>query len=214
MRLLCSLLCLTFVQTMALATPTLYDRELVFNGLAEVDSGTLDPRAARPASHWQPAPGQRPVLVLSYGAHGNFPTPQTPGAPQRGNNFFWGGYTPRASAYQDIDLSAAATAIDEHRVSFMLAAWIGGLADLADHAAVSVDFRDPDGMPLGSDFVGPVTNADRGGKTCFLRREKLGIVPRKARVARVTIVMVRFEGESNDGYVDGISLKLHEKPGP
>lgn len=211
MRLLCSLLLLTFVHSVALAAGTLFDRDLVRNGQAELDPGTLDPRTARPASHWQRHPGQNPVLVLSYGARGNFPSARTPGPPKRGNNFFWGGFTPRASSYQDIDLSAAAAEIDAHRVSYMLAAWIGGLENIADHAAVSVDFRDSDGMPLGSDFVGPVTNADREGKTSFLRRERVGIVPRRTRLARITIVMIRFEGESNDGYVDGISFVLHDR---
>jgi hypothetical protein len=31
---------------------------------------------------------------------------------------------------------------------------------------------------------------------------------------RVTIVMVRFEGESNDGYVDGISFFIHKSNVP
>ncbi|HXP94424.1 MAG TPA: phosphoesterase [Candidatus Binatia bacterium] len=202
------------VESAALAAPSLYDRELVRNGAAETDAGTTDPKAARPAVDWHPVAGFAPVLTLRYGTKGGFPRPDSPGASYHGLNFFWGGYTPRASAYQDIEISAIASDIDARQVQFKLSAWLGGREKLADHSTVSVTFLDPDGKNLGGAYVGPVTNADRGGVTSFQYREVGRLVPAGSRIARITIVMMRFEGESNDGYVDGISFFLHKSVVP
>jgi hypothetical protein len=198
----------------SLASTSLFDRELVRNGAAESDPGTLDPKSARPATAWHPVANEAPVLVLRYGAKGVFPEPDTPGVAGHGRNFLWGGYTPRAGAWQDVDLSAAAAEIDERVVHFKLSAWLGGREDMADHSTVGVTFLDADGMSLGDAFIGPVTNADRDGKTGFRYRETTRLVPRGARVAHITILMVRYEGDSNDGYVDNVSFVLHKSATP
>jgi hypothetical protein len=109
------------------ATP-LYDRQLVYNGAAELDPGTFDPAKARPMIGWHPVAGLPPVLALRYGAHGIFPKPDSPGASYHGRNFFWGGYT--------------------------------------------------------------------------------------TRTARITIVMVREQGDSNDGYADNVSFTVHKTQAP
>ncbi len=202
------------VGTGALAAPSLYDRELIRNGAAEIDVGTTDPKFAKPAIDWHSLAGFAPVLTLQYGTKGGFPRPDSPGASYHGLNFFWGGYTPRAGAYQDIDISAIASDVDARQVQFKLSAWLGGREKIADHSTVSVTFFDRDGNNLGGAYVGPVTNADRGGVTSFQYREASRLVPADSRIARITIVMVRFEGDSNDGYVDGISFFLHKSATP
>lgn len=202
------------VQSGALAAPTIYDRELVSNGAAEIDRGTDDPKTAKPAIGWHTVAGFAPVLTLRYGTNGGFPRPDSPGASYHGLNFFWGGFTPRASAYQDIDISSIAADVDARQVHFKLSAWLGGREKLADHSTVSVTFLDADGNTLGGAYIGPVTNADRGGVTSFQYRETSRVVPAGSRIARIAIVMVRFEGDSNDGYVDGISFFLHKGTAP
>lgn len=195
------------------AGTTIYDRQLVYNGAAELDPGTADPKKAQPATGWHRVANFAPVLVLRYGAKGGFPRPDSPGASD-GHNFFWGGYTARASASQDIDLSQASADIDAHIVHFKLSAWLGGRENTADHSTVSVTCLDRDGQTLGSAYVGPVTNADRGGVTSFQYRETSRVIPAGARTARISILMVRYEGDSNDGYLDGISYVLHKSAMP
>jgi hypothetical protein len=195
------------------AATSLYDRQLVRNGAAESDTGTMDPQKSLPATGWQRVPPYAPVLVLRYGAKGVFPQPDSPGAPY-GRNFLWGGYAARASGLQDIDLSAAAADIDERIVHFKLSAWLGGRQNMADHCTVSVAFLDSGARNLGGAYVGPVTNTDRGGVTSFLYREISQLVPAGARTARITLLMVRYEGDSNDGYVDDVSFILHKSTAP
>jgi hypothetical protein len=196
------------------AAPLLYDRELVRNGAAEVDAGSPDPKAAQPVIGWTTVPGYAPVLALRYGAPGGFPRVDSPGVSYHGRNFFWGGFSARAGAYQDIDVAGTGADIDARTVHCKLSAWLGGRGSLADHSTVSVTFLDHEGMNLGVAYIGPVTNQDRSNVTSFLYREVSRFVPAGTRTARITIVMVRFEGRSNDGYVDNVSFVLHKGTAP
>lgn len=213
-RALFALLTVLLLALPARAATSLYDRQLVYNGAAELDEGALDPAKAQPVIGWHPVPGSPPIRALRYGAHGVFPKPDSPGASYHGRNFFWGGYTARASAYQDIDLRPIAADIDRRIVTFRLGAWLGGRQRMGDHATVNATFMDASGMSLGGAYIGPVTPADRDGTTSFLYRETTRLVPAGTRTARITIVMVREEGDTNDGYVDSISFTVHKAQAP
>lgn len=143
--------------------------------------------------------------VVRFGI-GNFPIAG------HGERFFAGGCAARSVASQDVDLAADAGAIDTGTVPATLSALVGGYLDQDDRATVTLAWIGPNGADLGSPgadlTLAPVTAADRGNQTGFVERAASGSVPPGTRHARVTMEMTRSAGNSNDGYVDGLSLAL------
>ncbi|HEY9366846.1 phosphoesterase [Streptomyces sp.] len=177
---------------------------LVVNGDAESGPGG----SAQPVGSvvgWKIAEGA-PALV-AYSLGGGYPGPRDPGPPQRGSRFFSGGNSPRTILVQDIALPVAG--IDEGRVRYELAAWLGGYATQEDGAMLSVELRDAAGTPLALSVLGPVAAGERKSRTALLERRAAAAVPPGSRTARLRLVLTRTGGgTSNDGYADGISLTL------
>ncbi|PVE06408.1 hypothetical protein [Streptomyces scopuliridis] len=155
-----------------------------------------------------------PALV-GYDVGNGYPTPADPGpAPaRRGSRFFSGGNSPRTALVQDVALPVAGTvgraAVDAGRVRYAVSGWLGGYATQEDGARLSVEFRDGRGTPVALSVLGPVTAAERGGRTALVERTAEAAVPPGARSARVLLVFTRAgSGVSNDGYADAISLTL------
>ncbi|WP_326610424.1 phosphoesterase [Streptomyces scopuliridis] len=155
-----------------------------------------------------------PALV-GYDVGNGYPTPADPGpAPaHRGSRFFSGGNSPRTALVQDVALPVAGTvgraAVDAGRVRYAVSGWLGGYATQEDGARLSVEFRDGRGTPVALSVLGPVTAAERGGRTALVERTAEAAVPPGARSARVLLVFTRAgSGVSNDGYADAISLTL------
>lgn len=161
-----------------------------------------------PIPGWSTSGG---AIAVQYGFDG-YPSLTDPGPPDRGKNFFSGGTnSPRSSASQNVDVSALAAFIDRGSVQWVFSAYIGGYAGQADYATVTALFLDCAGFQIGGTQLGPVTVAARGAHTGLLYRTTHGVLPPHTRRIRVTMVMTRFEGASNDGYVDNIVLKLSKK---
>ena len=194
----------------ALAIPTGFaaaagfGANLVANGDAE---GYV---VSSPSGQVATAPGWAATSALAtvrYGASGGFPYSADPGPADRGQNFFAGGdNAATSSASQRIDVGFAAADIDANGVKFDLSAWLGGYTSQADYATVTVSFLDAGANVLGQATIGPVTAADRQGKTALLQRAASGAVPPHTRGVQVDMVMTRFDGSYNDGYVDNVSL--------
>ncbi len=129
--------------------------------------------------------------------------------PKPGRNYFWGGNNNAlSSAYQDIDVSAAASPIDSGNVSYLLMAWLGGFAAQGDNTVLKAEFKTWGGTILSTVTLGPVSAADRNNQSGLLQRLLNGQIPAHTRMVRVTMTMTRTDGGNNDGLADNLSLIL------
>ncbi|MER7171363.1 phosphoesterase [Streptomyces mesophilus] len=188
---------------------------LVVNGDAESGpGGGADPVDAVPG--WRIAQGAPALIAYSLG--GGYPTPDDPGPAARGSRFFSGGTSARTALVQDIELPARGATgrreVDAGRVRYAVSGWLGGYAGQEDGARLSVEFRSADGTPLALSVLGPVSAAERLGRTALVECAAEAAVPPGARRARVLLVFTRSGGgTSNDGYADAVSLTLHATGG-
>ncbi len=130
------------------------------------------------------------------------------GPSDAGSNYFYGGVdvsddsNPIATAFEDIDVSSAASLIDAGNVAYTLAGWIGGYADQNDNTVLSIQFQDWSGNALGNDQLGPVMAADRNDNTELLQKSTNGNLPAGTRVIHVLLTITRTDGVNNDGLAD------------
>ena len=149
--------------------------------------------------------------VVQYGTAGGFPTATDPGPPDRLKAFFAGGSNPSSSLFQNIILSANAADVDAGKVACDVSAWLGGFLNDGDNARFDVHFFDGNNKDLLAISLGPVTTADRGGKTGLLNRVQTVAVPAGTRTILANIQMTRDPnngGAYNDGYADSLSIIL------
>lgn len=152
--------------------------------------------------------------IVCYGAAGGFPTQSTPGSPTRGNAFFAGGATGNGAMQQAVDVSSAATAIDQGTVTYDLNGWLGGYQSQNDSAAVQATFQDAQGATLATAQLGPVLATDRSNKTEFLQKDATAAVPAQTRSIVVTVSYTWSTGATTDGYADDLSLTLNTGVAP
>jgi hypothetical protein len=191
--------------------PPRYGTNLIFNGDAEFASGTNNYAPNRGIAWWTDLSG---MTAIRYGAQPQFPQPGTPGPTNRGLNFFCGGTNlgvVRMS--QIIDLSALAPDIDSGEVNYDLRGWFGGNGTQEDRAELAVRFLMESEAPLGTNGIGPVTSADRGGITSLLERNATGRLPAGTRRAEFILTATAQTG-LNDGYADNLSFVLTLPPDP
>ncbi len=131
-----------------------------------------------------------------------------PGPPNRGFNYFDGGYSGLAQMSQTIDLSSYASAIDAGSQPYTLDGWLGGWDGQNDNATMTVSFQTASGGSLGTATIGPVLSADRNGANSLLERTKSGTVPAATRKAVVTVTFTRVDGSANDGTADNLYFGL------
>ena len=178
---------------------------LVVNGNAEAGPGL--PTIA-------PVPGWTTTghfTAVNYG-YDDYPAVNAPGPTARGTRFFSGGTNDSlSSATQTIDVSSLASTVDAGRARYAFSAYIGGFAGQRDYATVSATFLNASNARLSAVMLGPVTNVGRNNMTGVWARGAAGQVPKGTRTIRVKAVSTRFEGASNDGYTDNISLVLSSR---
>jgi hypothetical protein len=174
-----------------------YGVNLLLDGNAEQALGTGWNQTGSPA-------------IVQYGAAGGFPTSSDPGPPDRLKAFFAGGSMASSSISQNINVSANAADIDAGKVACDVVAWLGGYLNDGDNAQFDVHFSDGNGKDLLSITLGPVTTADRGGKTGLLSRSQTVAVPAGTRTILANVQMTRENngGSYNDGYADSLSVVL------
>ncbi len=138
----------------------------------------------------------------------------TGGPSDAGSSYFYGGQdvsddsNPVGTAFQDIDVSSAATLIDAGNVPYALAGWLGGFSTQDDNCVLTIQFQNWTGTVLGSAQIGPVLAADRNNNSGLLQRSTSGNVPSGTRVIHVLMTMTREVGLNNDGIADSLSLVL------
>jgi uncharacterized protein (TIGR03437 family) len=143
----------------------------------------------------------------------------TTGIPPDANaNYFYGGETvvdssnPIGTAYQDIDVSSAASLVDAGNLPYALSAWLGGYDSQDDNTVLTVQFETWNGTVLGTATLGPVLSADRNGVSELLLKSTSGTVPKTTRLIHILLTITREEGENNDGLADSLSLVLGSNP--
>jgi uncharacterized protein (TIGR03437 family) len=188
-----SLLGVNLIANANAETPAVADTALIDNDMVDVP---LWSRTSR-------------FTIASYTFSGSDLDNKSPGPPDRGNYYFFGGDGDAASsASQDIDVSSAGALIDSGVVTHQFSAWLGGLATQGDSAVATLTFLNWSGQNLGTVTMGPPTSDDRGGVTSLLPYSQSGGVPPGTRVIRVSLVMTRMDGGDNDGLADSLSLVL------
>jgi hypothetical protein len=147
---------------------------------------------------------------------GGFPHAHTPGA-QPGQAFLAGGTHGDSALTQTLSVATDQGPIDAGRAIYDLSGWLGGQAAQKDGAALVATFLGAGGGSLGSTQIGPVTSADRGSVTEFLKRETTGSVPPGTRTISLDLEFTWAAGQTTDGYADGLSLTVNSaqlKPRP
>lgn len=184
---------------------------LVNNPGAEQGPGSPDSTQHPAVPGWTTTPS---FTAVKYGTSG-FPTTAISAQVGGGQNIFAGGpNTARSSATQTVDVAGAAAEIDGGQVQALLSALIGGFESQEDNGIVEAFFLNAAGGQLGGVKIGPVTAADRGGKTTLLPRSATGLVPAGTRSIRVVLTATRTAGSYNDGYLDNLDLELKLSTAP
>jgi hypothetical protein len=182
-------------------------KNLIRNAGFDADACT-DGYSALTPKKWKSAAGA-PTVICWKGGEGSFPNLHDKHPRKHGANFAAGGDDAEVSNLtQTIKLKKYADAIDAGTVVGALSGYLGGFANQEDATTITVTWRDASGAALGATAIGPVTAADRHGKTGLWKRAAKQAVPAGTRSALITIEMDRTEGIYNDGYVDTVSLRL------
>ena len=156
-------------------------------------------------------------LVLTASSAGlSFPTVNSPGPPtafgpdNRSPSFFFGGQRTVSTGKQNIDVSTAASLIDEGDVTYTLDGFLGGLGSQGDNAVLKATFRGAacSAGICGTAQIGPVTASNRNNVTGLLSRVTSGVVPRFTRSIEVELRLTHVIGLRNDAYADNLSLEL------
>jgi hypothetical protein len=180
---------------------------LIANPGAEEGAAAPSDAQQPPVPRWSTSGN---LTQVAYGATGGFPEVTTGGQLNGGHAFFAGGPSnPMSSASQDVNVASAASQIDASQVKVTLSALLGGFGGQEDSATVTAKFLGGGGEAIGDAVtIGPVTDAQRGGKTTLVPAGATRDVPPHTRRIMVTIAATRTGGVYNDGSADNVSLTL------
>jgi RHS repeat-associated protein len=185
---------------------SLFGVNLIVNGNGEAALGADSDNVAASVPGWNRTGN---FTTVQWEGPGGFPNQVIPGPVNRGANFFAGGPNNGfSSAYQDIDVSSAASAIDGASVQYDFSAYLGGYASQGDNAVITADFKNTAGTILATITLGPLTSYDRHNSSGLWPRSATGSLPAGTRTITVTMNMTRQDGSYNDGYADNLALVL------
>jgi hypothetical protein len=144
--------------------------------------------------------------AVQYAWSGGDLTATTPGPPDRGKNYFCGGYAGGVLATGSQTVQIAAGALVHGTTTYTLSGWLGGYGPQTDNATLNAEFETASGTKLGTASVGPVTPKQRDDNSELLHLSSSGTVPAGTRQVVVTLVFHRHEGAYDDGDADNLSL--------
>ncbi len=186
-----------------------------------VNGGFEGAGSGRNVSDFPAIPGwQRTGNVTSirygFGAGAFFPTRLESPRLSGGNALLWGGDSRSTGgttqAFQTVDVSAAAAAIDGGRSAITLSAWLGGALDVPDVMSARAEFVSASGAVLGRVELAGVTAADRRNMTTLLRREGSGTVPVGTRRITVRLISADADTTLSSATADNVRLTLRQGP--
>jgi Phosphoesterase family len=167
---------------------------LIVNPGAEAGDASKNGWSTVTIPGWRVASGL--PTVVHYGDKG-FPQHWAGGLRHRGRQMFAGGAGGTARLVQDVALHDPAGKPLPPRTGFTLSAWVGGSA--TSHTVVAVRFLTAGHRALGRWRTPPVASADRSSGRGLERRAVTGVIPRRARYAKVAIEL-RTSLTNDDGY--------------
>ncbi|RDI18943.1 hypothetical protein DEU38_11940 [Rhodococcus sp. AG1013] len=132
----------------------------------------------------------QPVNWVRYGSTSNYPAPnlvnsagQVTGTFPGGISLFAGsgGYNSGHRMWQMVDTTPSAASIDAGAATANVSALLGGYLTDNDKVEINYKFLDVDGTEISSITLPPVTPAERGNATGFVRRQQSAPVPAGTR---------------------------------
>lgn len=208
---------LVFILNAPAAAQSLTGVNLIVNPGADASIGLNDNSTTQTSTDLPGWVRSAYVTADSYASDGSGDLYQAASStipPDANVNYFYGGEdvvddsNPVGTAYQDIDVSSAASLIDISNLPYALSAWLGGYDGQDDNVVLTVQFEDWKGNILGTATLGPVLSADRGGNSELLQESTSGVVPSLTRMIHVLLTITREEGLNNDGLADSLALVL------
>jgi hypothetical protein len=184
-------------------------RNLILNAGADQAKGTSTDSVVK-VPHWKGTHGFTAATYAWGSSGGGDLSPTSHGPKNRGKNYFYGGPDSAVSTGTQV-ISVAAGGIKTGKVHYTLAGWLGGFSGQADHAVLNVTFENAKGKSIATYGIGPVTEAQRGGVSKLLLRQRTGVVPAGTRELKVELIMTRDEGSDDDGLADNLSLVFTDK---
>jgi hypothetical protein len=182
---------------------------LILNPGADAAKGTSTDSVVT-VPHWKGTHGFTAATYAWGKSGGGDLSPTSPGPKNRGANYFYGGPDSAVSTGTQV-VSVAAGGITTGKVHWTMAGWLGGFSSQADHAVLDVTFENAKGKAIATYGIGPVTEAQRGGVSKLLFRQRTGVVPTGTRELKFELIMTRDAGSDNDGLADSLSLVFTDK---
>jgi hypothetical protein len=181
---------------------------LILNPGADAGKGTSSDSVVK-VPHWKGAHGFT-AATYAWGSSGGDLSRTSPGPKNRGANYFYGGPDSAVSTGTQV-ISVAAGGVTTGKVHWTLAGWLGGYSSQADHAVLDLTFENAKGKAIATYGLGPVTEAQRGGVSKLLLRQRAGVVPAGTRELKVDLILTREAGSDDDGLADSLSLVFIDK---
>jgi uncharacterized protein (TIGR03437 family) len=191
--------------SLVLTTEPTFGTNLLVNGDAETDPRT---------DMGYPVPGWNADTYLAVWKYGDYqmPAKTDPGPSDRGTYFFTcPSNHNQCRAYQNVDFSTASKLVDAGKVVYTLSGWFGGDTNYPDNADATVTFYDASNAAMGSATrIGPVTNANRGGKRGLWQQSTSATVPANARSAQINLYFHKLGPVTDnlDAYADDVLFQL------
>lgn len=175
-------------------------RDLIANPGGETAPGSTDDNVVK-VPDWK-ATGD--FTTVQYSAGGDL-SPTSPGPPNRGKNYFYGGpYALKSTGSQVIIVGTSG--VTSGKVSFVLSGWLGGYADQGDYTTLTATFESAAGLALRKVTIGPVTAPQRHDISELLYRQATGVVPAATKRITGEMAMIKLFGGDDDGLADNLSL--------
>ncbi|MFI4938317.1 MAG: alkaline phosphatase family protein [Candidatus Berkiellales bacterium] len=188
---------------MASVTPN-----LLLNGDAEYHRCTDDWTAQTSIPGWTVLRGAASVLCYSAFKYAN-ETPNLPSSTQhRAGKAFFGAPGIDTAIEQTVDVSAAASTIDNGAVTFLLSGWLGGWHDRLENAIVTAVFLDANDKSTGLPVQLSASTKERNHLTALVALNISGKVPIKTRKIMITVNFLTGMTSFHNAYADNLSLIL------
>jgi len=185
-----------------------------------VDNGDFEARWYEPKSNARRIPNidipgwidRGPATTLAYDASAGGLSKRHDGPENRGRYYLIG--MEACTLTQELNLTPLTARIDDEKIRFAMAAWLGGGRNQNDGVIFLARFYDAGGTEIGECGLGPVTAAHRQGKTQLLHRHATGPIPPGTRWIRLELEIVHDSGQGKnptaDAYADNLSFLLTE----
>ncbi len=130
-----------------------------------------------------------------------------PDAPH-GSQLFAGAASGLSAGWQWVDVSGHAAAIDNSRIGFQLAAYLGGVGNQEDNGLLYVSFLDAASNEIAHTELGPVYLDLRANLTVLGGFRTDGELPVGTRGIQFSLSMEAPDGNSSGAYADNMQFRL------